>query len=121
MLCPSLSYLCFSCLLNNQEIESYRKENSSYEKNTYSFCCLRACSAIGKKSDKKENQTTLKNDKNTERVSLCKGQASGDEHHNLSKQKDNDEFDSDVAKEKSQITSSLIHRILHEVFLNNTV
>ena len=82
---------------------------------------LRACSAIGKKSDKKEIQTTLKNDKNTERVSLCKGQASGDEHHNLSKQKDSDEFDSDVAKEKSQITSSLIHRILHEVFLNNTI
>ena len=71
---------------------------------------LRACSAIGKK-----------NDKNTERVSLCKGQASGDEHHNLSKQKDSDEFDSDVAKVKSQITSSLIHRILHEVFLNNTI
>lgn len=34
MLYSSLSYLCFSCLLNNQGIESYRKENSSYEKNT---------------------------------------------------------------------------------------
>lgn len=62
-----------------------------------SFSCLSACSAIVKKSDKKENQTTLKNDKKTESGSLYKGLDSGDEHHNLSKQKDNDEFDSDVA------------------------